>query len=388
MHPNSILQIIPPREIENYINRLKPTSLHVYVDFKNSCRSLFIEDVVKELVLNSKDGLDTTIFQSMLFFSSYWKRISLFFNIPDFKIFFCYDIGKSSYHQNIDNKYKKNRDITSTLIPDYFEDMVKIRNQNCLFAEKVCNKFKDIYFFNLSFLESDFLPYYLIKYVVDQTNTLNIICSNDKDLLQNLRGPNNLMLFKANGTSHLINESSVLTKYTGVNKKPTKNIISKLDKISSVDISYLSAIMAVVGDAGDDVPGVKGLGPMRVVEMFSNNSHVIEYLGTFDEMVDRVMNGGKYFKKNINTDNMTKYWKIAYEHNDLITKSFKLISFECLCRWLNNRKSLECKKHIDYIYNIMSKENDLLKDVATVLKGLSSIKNMYLTENELDVFFK
>ena len=58
MHPNSILQIIPPREIENYINRLKPTSLHVYVDFKNSCRSLFIEDVVKEFKDDFKESKD------------------------------------------------------------------------------------------------------------------------------------------------------------------------------------------------------------------------------------------------------------------------------------------------------------------------------------------
>jgi len=383
-HPNAILKIIPPRNIENLINSKSYNCLNVYVDFKNACNSLFIEDVVNELVYNtnSTGNLDTSIFQSTLFFSSYWKQFAYYYKIPNCNIFFSYDVGDSYYHLNIDEEYKKNRKISCTTTPEFFEDMFKIRNQNCLVAEKICNRIPNVYFFILKHMESDFLPYYLQTRHFNDSDTFNVICSNDKDLLQNIRGNNNVMVYKNKGDSFMVTEDSVLLKYTNLHKYSNKNIMSKSRKLSQIDLDYLSAMMAIIGDSGDDVKGVNKIGPMKIIDMFCDEKHKI-YLGSFEELCDRVSSGGCYFRDNLDISSMDTNWKLAYNNKDIVTKALKMISFECLIKYLETSVKDNAVNNKNYIYKILNKNNfNLIEDPKILLEGLSSIQDLYLTENE------
>jgi len=360
-------------------------SLNVYVDFKNACNSLFIEDVVKELVYSTDTNstMDTCIFQATLFFSSYWKQFANYYNIPNCNIFFAYDIGESFYHMNIDSKYKQSRRISPTALPEYFEDMTKIRNHNCLLAEKMCNRIPNVYFFILKHMESDFLPYYLQTRVFNQEDTFNITCSNDKDLLQGIRGNNSIMMYKLRGQVAMIQESHVLPKYTKLGKYSNKTIGDKIHKLPKMDLDYLSVMMAVIGDSGDDVQGVNKIGPMKMIDMFSDGSHE-KHLGTYKELCDRVMSGGTFFRDDVDVDNMDKNWKLVYNSRDIAKNAVKLISFECLTRYLEDSNIDNAVTNKNYIYKILDKNNfNLIDNPDVMFEGLSRLRDLYMSKEDM-----
>ena len=130
VHPNTILTAQPTTELMEKIQEYNPKNIHIYVDLKNVSTSLFIESVAQEIVDNSLNNeIDTSIFQSILLYSSLWKGIGNNYNY-NIKIFFCNDKGHSIYHQEIYKNYKRNRKISALNSSIVFEDLNKIRRRN------------------------------------------------------------------------------------------------------------------------------------------------------------------------------------------------------------------------------------------------------------------
>ena len=390
MHPNVILNIKPPIDIQNIINEKKFKNINLYVDFKNTARALFVEDVMQEISYNSStNGLvDSNIFQSILLFSSTWKKFALSNNI-NFNIYFTNDEGKSEYHCNIDKEYKANRIIGNVNLPDYYEDITKIRRQNLDLSEYLCNKIPNIYFFNLRFLESDFLSYYLITRKFNNPYTLHIIFSGDKDLYQCLKGDNVYLIFKRSGEVNIMNESSVIPEYIKFRKLKTKSLIKKNNIINKVNVDHYVSIMAITGDLSDNIKGVRDLGPIRTVEAFGDKDMISEFLGDYDDVVGRIVNGGNFINNNCNRDlAVSKSWKKIINNDELITKNYKLMSFEVLCRWLEKRNGIYEINKLDYIENILNKSKEKnIKSVECLMSSLNQIPDMKLTENDMKILF-
>ena len=151
-------------------------------------------------------------------------------------------------------------------------------------------------------------------------------------------------------------------------------------------------ILSIIGDVGDNVAGVKGLGPVKLVEMFSNRELVEKHIGSADEVTDRVLKGGLFFKNVDSLDNnISSNWKLAIEQNDIVTNSFKLISFEYLCRWLEQRSTLyqiEKLKHIDKILNYKNESGTILfTNSKALMLGLQKINSLQLTIEDLNPLF-
>jgi hypothetical protein len=73
------------------------------------------------------------------------------------------------------------------------EDFFNILDKNYSLCEYVINKIPDCNFYVLKYCEADFMPYYLLKHKfvdVDRQESLNIIYSRDKDMLQCLEFEN------------------------------------------------------------------------------------------------------------------------------------------------------------------------------------------------------
>jgi len=388
-NPSSLINTYPPRILSDIIKEKQPDSLYVYIDLKNVLRSLFVEDVVREIVLNSQtmNNIDSSIFQSIIYTSSYWKSFATQLGLSA-KIFICSDIGKSCYHRSIYNKYKYRRDImnTSAMIG---EKIKKIRDKNFLLAEHICNRLPDVYFFCLKYLESDFLPYYLITRKFLDDNVFHVVCSNDKDLYQTLINDNVIQLYRMNKTNNILNKESVLQTYLKVNKTSTKKKAEKLEKISKMDRTHLAAMMSMIGDDVDDVPGIDGIGPVSIINLFSQMETVKNLLGTQEELEDRISNGGNVFiEDNIGLNQMSDLWRKVFIKNDLVTRAYKLISFESLCRWLENKSSTEKMEYIKYVDKLLSKEDiQIIPTTKSFMTSLQVIEDLYLTEDTVGNLF-
>jgi len=387
-NPRSLISCYPPTELSNLISKNDYNKLRVYVDLKNVMTSLFVEDVANEIVVNSDtmEFMDSSIFQSVVLYASYWKDYANERNLKA-EIYFCTDIGRSNYHLNISKDYKCRRVISNTAIPDNDIKLKEIRDKNFQLSEIVSNKIKNVYFFALKFLESDFLPYYLIdRKFNNEPKTLHIITSNDKDLYQNLNLPNTVMIYKNRGTKYMYMKDSILKAYTKVQKGSTKKYAENLEMLSKLDTNHFPAMMSIVGDDGDDVKGVDRIGPMTVMKMFSNKHLVNELIGSIDELNERVHNGGKFFHEDkVPLKNMSNSWQKAVIHNDLVTNAFKLISFEQLCLWMERTGATT---YIKYINDVLKKEGvKTIPSAKSFLSSLEMLEDNYLREDNVNNLF-
>lgn len=389
-NPHTLISAYPYRIIDDIVDESNSPELYVYIDLKNVLTAIFIENVVNEIVLNSQTmtNVDSSIFQSVLCSISSWKSYAANKGLK-IKIFISTDIGRTVYHRNIYKGYKKSRDIVNTSSPVNGRVIKGIRDKNFTVAELICNRIPNVYFFCLKYLESDFVPYYLITRKFCDKDVLHIICSNDKDLFQILNLPNTIQSYKIKNVNTVLTRRSMLRKYTKLNKMSVKTQASKLEKLSRIDPNYIAAMMAVQGDSGDDVPGIKGVAGATLIDLFSRTDIVNDLIGTPKELDDRISSGGKIFREDqIGIGSLPKQWKNVFLNNDLITMSYKLISFESLCRWLEIKNTTEKIDYINYMDKILYKDGiNIVPSSDSFCLSLANIEDLYLNKETIQEMF-
>ena len=386
----SIISSFSPYDIKDYIQNNNYKKINLYVDLKNVSNGLWVSDIVQEIVQNTNitGQYDSSIFQSIIYYSSQWKKFCESFNI-DLNIYFCCDQGKSVYHQNIDKEYKSNRDISKMNLPDCFHELGPIRFKNIELAERVVNKLPNIYFFNIPFLEADFLPYFLITRKFSHLeDTLHIVFSNDKDMFQVLNVPNVIMIYKSHGTKALLTKEDIYFKYLKLDKDSPATRVKYSNLINKVDTKWITAVMALVGDAGDGVRGLYKVGPKKALEMFSDDYIVSSLIGNdITDVFERVYNGGKFSLECLPLSKLSDKWKDVISNNDLVTRSFQLIDYEMLCKWLERKDKTEKIDKLNYLDNILNKTVEI-DNVIDLTSSLSkNLPDYQLTENEIVPIF-
>lgn len=340
--------------LDNMSNKID--TVHFYIDLKNSSTMLFIEDYLKEILYNTQKNphIDTSIFQSIFFTIYQWKT---FFNNKNlkYKIFICNESGESKYHTGIYKDYKKNRKIRkSTFLAELSQEVNNIKQQNWNISKIVTQTCDNVYFLELDRIESDFIPYYLItRNYKDMDNIYHVISSTDKDHYQILNIPNTIMFSKKSNEFTIYDKNSYLAKYV----KPAKNTtnINKqaqyIELMSRFNSDYINVLMAFCGDASDSIPGLPKIGEKTAIKMLTNDEVTSVLLGSLDEIEDRVNSGGQLLNmcKKDYYDKLDPNWQLAYNKNDLITNSYRMISYESLCRYLEKLNTELKRVNIDIL---------------------------------------
>lgn len=420
---------IPPNELNNILsenNKNNVDTIHLYIDIKNALTALFIPEIVQEIVENTNSmdtGSDSSIFQSVLFSISAWKKWC-FDRKLKLKIFFCSDRGRSNYHKEIIKEYKSNRKITNLLLAKYDEAFQVIKEKNFELSENICNKIKDTYFISLDFIEGDFIPYYLItRYFKEEKNILHILASNDKDHHQTLCLPNTVMFTKRTKEIKFWDRTNILTYFTDINKETDINKqVEIINKISKIDPEYSSIMLSFCGDSCDNIPGVSGIGPKRTLDMFSDKTFVENYIGDLNEAIERVHSGGlllkeitqsndteenkitelsndtnitppikKVKKPKVIKNTVQELWKKSLQENEIVTNAFKVISYELLSKWLEKEDNTSKIKNINYIKDTINKSNikpiESEEEITNFVNMTKKIKDMKLSENTIKNLF-
>ena len=394
--PNQIIGITAPPELKNYI---KPHHkiLNVHVDLKNVMTALFVNDVAEEMIMNSENmgAMDSTIFQGVLYTTAYWKWFAKQNNM-ECRILIATDLGDSAYHLSINRKYKCRRKVSSVASPMIsgggIDDKLKqIRDNNFVICENIVNRIKDVHFFALRFLESDFLCHYLINEKYPEEENFHLILSSDKDMYQTITNPNIVQLYKHRGDRRLYDQSTVMSKYVGFDKKTDKAQSKFLPKLKKFDMNFVAGVMALVGDAGDDVPGVRGIGPGKSLEIFTEDGNLLQkMIGTIDELNERVASGGLFFLEDaVPLKHMNNALQSCFLENTKVTEAYKMISYDQLVTWLKKKDKTEKKDWLEYIDTILSKgKHSVIESLEAFMKGLENVRDNKLTEEQLKILFE
>lgn len=377
MNPSSLLSYYPTYGILDEVITSKPcNNLNIFIDLKNVLQTVYMEHAILGILAISDKSkfVDTSVFNSVISFLSFHKIYSAKRN-KNINFYIFFETGQSMYHKNIDKMYKISRRIDNLYGLDSARraQFFDILQKNYQLLEKSCNKMPNIKVIRLQHLEADFVPYYLIRNkLVDSENSLNLIYSNDHDMMQNLSLNDNTFIF---------HKTPKLKRVI----KPKEAMTNLLKTENNFPDNYFPFAMAILGDAGDDVKGVKGIGGKTLHGILEE---LVQLCGGIDKINDNVFNGLDLFPPDISSYENKYIDKIIDEEraNKTISNNLKLVSFEMLSRMLDHPKDTAYIEKRNYIYNILeSKEIYPLEAMNNAL----TMTGVYLEREDLmNIYFQ
>lgn len=331
--------------------------LNIFVDVKGCSPALFSEWAVKYIIEDSKNSRHI----NMSYFSGVIEFIAwhiLYAQKRDLTIDFHFfmEQGRSVYHNSIYKEYKSNR-----ILSDFFgldladqEYFKKVIDLNHKLLEYTINKIPHCSLYKLSYVEADFIPWYLLEYLIpksEQYESVNLIYTRDKDMLQCLKFPNTYQFYRAqwHETTTFITPKSLLRHWA----KLDENV--DLDRVAE----WFPLFLSMLGDNSDSIPGIKGIGYKTIVKHLKEITET--YGGDPDKMYDTVMNGKDVLAESYQHGKSTVTTKKIFGNHDILQRNLKLISFRAISEWVNGGyplQTVETKKYIEGIFNYKEKIHD------------------------------
>jgi 5'-3' exonuclease len=375
MHPSSLLSYYPTYaildEIASYGNYKE---LNIFIDLKNALQTTYMEHAIVNIVESTKKSShnDTSIFSSLVAFLSFHKMYGIKRGInTNFIIFF--ESGHSYYHKNISKQYKVSRKIDDLYGLDKVdrELFYQVLQSNFNLIETALNKMPNIKVIRLPNLEADFVPYYVLSRGLVQKGdgVGNVIYSNDHDLWQCL-GDHSFIFSKSGKTKRILKAGNVMELYL---KKP-----------NSIPDEYLPFAMAVIGDPGDDVVGVKGVGPASFLSVFDQ---LIAMTGNLEQIYNKIESRQDLFDFIPPSISNKKLNTIVQDEiqNKTISKNIKLVSFELISRAIENPSTTEMIDRRKIIENHFTQPRQI-SSLSGMKKALE-MGNVFLEESSIDFLY-
>lgn len=364
--------------LDQIINSKEGTKkLTIFIDLRNCLQTIYLKEFIL-YVTNEVDKtkrLDTTIISSVLLFMESFRLYAIQRKI-EIEFIFFFEMGPSYYHENVLKTYKSSRkqDTLYGLDIKTRELFSEVIQKNLLLFYDLCKLLPKVACIKLENLEADFVPYYILKSgLITSSSRIFIVLSNDKDMLQNLslNYPIYQYLRNRNGITLLKNNEGL--KYF------TK-------KSSFIGDSYLPLVMSFTGDSGDNIPGIKGIGPVTALKIVEDLSKKIPMEKIY---LDTKRNRNIFESVNVENKYTNKFTK--EELSEIIKRNLKLISFELLSDSLETSLQLIKRKEIieESINNL--DERKRFQVVSKLLDKLSVFRNpetlftiffQYMTEEE------
>jgi len=270
---------IPYNLINDVIKSYK--NVVIFIDLNSIARGFYNRDVIlSELndYVESKKMPTLLIYELKEFLNNLYQGYKRF--NPKFCIF--YDLGFNEQNKSVSERYKANRtNETKTYIETDEERELYYQIKHYYFKE-IHKQFNIKGLSKVIFLneyESDFVPYYFIKKYEfnQQPDTLNIVLSVDKDLLQCCQFKNTIQAISVYIKSESRIESVLYNDYNAL-----KYISKSFTPDNIVTSKYIPLVLAIAGDKNDGIDGVKkGLGFAGVIKMIKLYNLPHDFNSTF-----------------------------------------------------------------------------------------------------------
>ena len=333
MTPESILSYYPSYAIlDEIFTTGQYVQANIFIDLNNNLQTLYLPQTILALTETTKRSkyIDTSIFNSVLSFLAFHKKYFQKRGNINVNFYFFFETGGSFYHTNISKKYKISRktDNLYGLDKTTRDLFFSIKQKNFLLIEKVLNTAPGCNLFKLQNFEADFVPYYLVKnkLIKHGSNVVNVLYSNDHDMLQCLNLDETFFIYSKTKTGKkVIRKGNAFKEYFKCEK--------------SFPDEYFTLAMSIIGDAGDDVDGVEGIGQKRIDLCLSK---VAEMVGGMDKLRDNVMSNKPIFATPDTMDNKYIEKIVEFENKfKTISNNMRLVDFDIISRYFMNPDSTE-----------------------------------------------
>lgn len=294
------------------LQKLNKKRINFFIDLQSIAKGFYNKDVILvELGRYASEGKVSEILIDEL--RNFLNGLFAQFKMYDPFFVLAYDDGYCQQQKLVDNSYKSGRS-TSNLILDNDNDIELFRQIKKYYYQKIEQMFtkKDLSkVYYLREYEADLIPEYCIVnglFDSDQNDVLNIILSVDKDLLQICRFTNTIQCITSFKPSEDRNRGGYQIQFDAYDNENAISYISKKFKRGILTAEYIPMILAIGGDKADSIAGIKGIGPVKSIELIINHS----IPPSADQLKWKLNNMPDIIKNNF----------------EMIQRNYKLISFE------------------------------------------------------------
>ena len=185
----------------------------------------------------------------------------------------------------------------------------------------------------------------------------------------------------------LIDDNCFVFHKSRAKKIVRKNNVMKneLKRDNNIPDEFQPIAMSIIGDVGDDVYGIKGIGPKTFMDLFPS---LKDSIGSMQDLYSNTENSKPIFDSS-NSRTWNKYMKKVFDEeskNKLISNNLKLVSFELISRALDTPMNTEMVEKKKRIYNIIENE-EIVK--LEVMRGALRKTGVYINDDDLDsLYFK
>jgi len=344
--------------------------LVLHIDLKNSLRALYLEPFVKDIVNETQMArhIDVSIFASFIEFVSFHKQYATKRGL-DMEMYFFYEQGTSSYHEMYNKGYKRSRLINNlfNIGESYTEVFYKVVSKNLDLIRKVGNKLPGCSVVFLDFLDADFIPYYLINRAFTNANeSVHLIYSNDKDHYQILTHDNTFQFIKGWKGSKIIG------------KKDVWHQILKED--IPYDVSYVPIFHAILGDVGDDIPGIDGIGPKTLIKIAGE---LFSMIGPIEDVYKNLKEKKSVFPDRHITD--TKAIQTLKIQEKLFTDCLYQVSYYLMSEFFDSNSNTEVMKKRKRVLDDINPDRPRIRN-GNVLYEAFEKSGISVPANEQSIF--
>jgi hypothetical protein len=333
------------------------TCVNLFVDVRSVAPAFFKEQQLK-LVINDETNIDLYVRKTLL---NFLKFVDFHIQLIAFelqrtpRIFFFSDIGQSEYHKQIDKSYKENRGSPIILTEEEYIRSKQLVNGLLEAFGNLISFIPGIFYLHLHYMESDFLPYYILKNFSFSKNEVFIIVSRDKDLAQCLAlYPETSYQFFLDhkGQKTLLDAKSVVSYHFKVNT----------DKMYPPQLIALG--LAIAGDNADNIIGIKQIGYKRFLSIIDH----IESQNNIQWSLDNMQNLEYLLSSDVKKPTIKNLIEKIRQNRDLIEKNLKLVDFNIISS--NLASSVVHQIHQSLKYNKILNEN-LIKQYVKQIKEVT-----------------
>lgn len=318
---------IPYSGIYNLINNQNYKNINFFIDLPSISRGFYNRTVIHDEInryLEEQTLPTLFIDESKTFYNNLYQKFQKY--NPKFITF--YDSGKCQQNTTISSTYKATRISSDALLLDDSETILfkKIRQYYQQIFPEHFNKPKVSAVITNDIYELDLIPYLFLKenwIGCNNKNTLNIILSTDKDLLQCCQFLNTIQV------ATLYSKKQRRLLFYILNNENAISYIYKKFKIGLLTAKHIALLLALTGDKADNISGIKGVGPAKACNL------LIKYKQQFDVEIHEHIS-----------------WPSELQSfAKQIVKNYRLISFE--------EQLKRIPKHV---------QSDIQSDIATIFE--------------------
>jgi 5'-3' exonuclease len=142
--------------------------------------------------------------------------------------------------------------------------------------------------------------------------------------------------------------------------------------------------MSIIGDSGDNVIGVNGIGSKRIYDIIDD---LVKEVGGIDNLRNNVINDKSIFVPSL-VETPNKYLKNIIEKEEsekLVSKNLKLVDFEIISNFFDNPSETETLHRKKNVINTLSSNNIV---PINKLKPALEMAGVYLQEELETIYYQ